>query len=182
MKTFTETEVRDLLVGQKDWLRKLSWRYFGGYGQGQDENRKDISQEGYHGMWEAIQNFDGTGTIEGWMRQNARWKMNVWMTRYTRQGDRFTAIDTEDEVWSALMGTEELSDVFSSYHHGEIMEAINSLTPTQREYVYRRFWLGQLQPEISEAMNVVNAGTSYWTARYGARNKLAETLAHLVEV
>lgn len=180
MDAQTEITTREALESQKDWLRKTSWWYFRGYGAGDDANRQDLCQEGYLGMWEAIRNFDGTGTLEGWMRQNARWKMNVWMTRFTRHPE--PAVDMEDPVWSDLIASGELDSVFTAYHHGEIMEAINSLSETQKEYVYRRFWLGQIQPEISKAMNVVNAGTSYWTARYGARTKLAEKLAHLVEV
>lgn len=180
MNTFTEAEVRELLEAQKVWLRALSWRYFAGKDQGSDENRADIRQEGYQGMWEAIQNFDGTGTLEGWMRQNARWKMNVFMTRYTRHPE--PAVDAEDFVWEALFASADLDGVFTAYHHGEVMEAINSLSPTQKEYVYRRFWLGQLQPEICEAMGIHNPMHLWSRPKYGAKPKLAKLLGHLVEV
>ena len=39
--------------------------------------------------------------------------------------------------------------VAMAYHHGEIMQALNSLTFTQRVYVYERFWEGRTNPEIA---------------------------------
>lgn len=55
-------------------------------------------------------------------------------------------------------------DNIMAYHTREIVAAINTLTPVEREYIYRRFWLDEV------------IGSDVWPE---AQEKLRQLLVHL---
>lgn len=85
---------------------------------------------------------------------------------------------SEDELEAALGHVLIAEGVIMAYHHGEIAQALDSLTPRQREYVELRFWRGMEHPEL-EAHFGYNPGSLWSAKKGGARVRLAKELAHL---
>lgn len=95
-----------------------------------------------------------------------------------RREDRYSLDDPDIDIF--LTAHESLEAVLMAYHEGEIVEAINALSPTQREFVVLRFWCGMSYPEIAEIQGKTPGGVSgIWTK--SIRPALMERLAHLVE-
>ena len=61
-----------------------------------------------------------------------------------------------------------------AYHHGEIAQALDGLTPREREYVFLRFWCGWKLPQMREHFGY--EPSALWRK---ARPKLTLALAHL---
>lgn len=65
-----------------------------------------------------------------------------------------------------------------AYHYGEIMQAINTLPEQHRQYVYRRFWLGDNSSEIARELGLSVTGMhNRWSRTI--RPALVESLSHL---
>ena len=60
--------------------------------------------------------------------------------------------------------------------HGEIYDAIASLTPAQRKYVYARFWHGMTTAEMKAEVFGYDPSALWNSAKNGAKRKLAEQL------
>lgn len=96
-----------------------------------------------------------------------------------RRSSRDSLDDPDIDV--VLTANESLEAVLMAYHDGEIVEAINALSPTQREYVVLRFWCGMTNPEIAAVQGKTPSGvSSIWSK--AIRPSLLERLSHLVEV
>lgn len=162
----------------------------------------DIVQEGYVAMWRALGTYDpARGTLPSWLTGAARLRMHEvahghgqWTGRPATRGSRsveaavsldaLTAADPDHPSLAVM-----LDDVEAAYHHGEIAEAIASLSPAQRRYVFARFWLGldpaARTPEMRALVAEVPVLRQRWlwsgtSKQRGARQRLAERLAHLV--
>lgn len=175
-----------VLPRYKNWLLKIAWEYSSNLSEVQD-----LAQEGYIAMWKALQTFDESKNIKlsTHLMNKARWRISEVRARGTytgmpsRAGKRHTAgteanKNTEQSVdMSESMFDIEISDnidsILLAYHHGEIMEAINSLPVQQRKRVYDRFW-----------KNDYDAKNSAWWfgKRIGARDRLKERLGHLESI
>lgn len=59
--------------------------------------------------------------------------------------------DQDGPIAEPLDESDPLSAVEWGYHHGLLRQALESLRPEDREYVFRRFWMGQTNAEITEA-------------------------------
>ena len=144
---------------------------------------RDLAQEGWVAMWKATKSWDGRGTLDGHMKQHAWWAMLKIVSRRKEAPASVDMTDVETwDVFADLSNSEALEHVHNAYHSGDILEAIRNLTPKQREYVIRRFWKGQSYTEIKEAMGGQNPAALWSKKFYGARDRLARQLAHLVEV
>lgn len=62
------------------------------------------------------------------------------------------SFDDPDFAWEPA-APDLLDDVLRAYHHGELMAALNQLTPRQRHYVYSRFWEGKTNAEIAAELD-----------------------------
>ena len=81
-------------------------------------------------------------------------------------------------VMDLLAAVDLLGEIEIAYHHGEIMQAINSLPDEHREYLYRRFWEGWNDSEIARSMGVSTSGMhNRWVRTI--RPALIERLQHL---
>lgn len=93
-----------------------------------------------------------------------------------RRKDRDSFDDPDFET--VVLADQHLDVVLLAYHYGEIVQAINTLTPGQREYVVLRFWNGMTNAEIA-----AERGTSISTVRSAwnrhIRPALMEHLSHL---
>lgn len=173
----------------------------------QDLSRiEDVAQEGRVALWRALK--DGVPyPVEV---AKSRMKQVSWYSRTTpptgslHEGKRYEpqtqSIEAEsgrdgssDDIVARLFGlVDHLEDVEIAYHQGEIAEAISTLTPKQRAYVYARFWCGmdtvagsrndglrlakEMNPQVNDRSGVLWTGNK--TTR-GAKDRLVEALDHL---
>lgn len=143
----------------------------------------------------------GGGPLTMWMRANARWRMKevrsnrCWTghdssTRPTLGGHapRITSVhylselfDNQDAMANLLEAADLMQGVEMAYHRGEIAEAMSSLSPRQREYVYLRFWQGYNTGDLTRHFGY-DPTTGMWSGKEAARGKLRRELAHLSSV
>lgn len=96
-----------------------------------------------------------------------------------RRANRDSLDDPDCDL--VLVAQQVLDSVMLAYHEGEIVEAINALTPDQREYVVLRFWHGMTNPEIAAIQGKsVGAVSSAWSTYIAP--SLRSRLAHLVGI
>lgn len=147
---------------------------------------QDLAQDGWLAMWQATRSWNGTGQLDGWMKAKMQWAMLQKVQRRKPQEVLFdtgvSESDQEDSIMVKLAASEDIDVLLMSYHEGEILQALNALTPKQRQYVVRRFWLGQCGRELREALGTKYIDSLWHQKKHGARYKLARALSHLVEV
>lgn len=177
----TDDSYTEHILALRPWLFKVAWQYSNDYNIVQD-----LVQEANVEIWREIQAYKPTCGVplEVHLKNKAKWRMKEILQRgnYTgmesRQGRKHVA-GTEsnknrevsvDRMLSYFDVAKDCEDLELSYHHGEIIEAINSLPPHQRKLVYERFWLGLWNPQN---------GSWWYSKRIGARDRLAKQLAQL---
>lgn len=133
-------------------------------------------------MWRALKKYDPEkGALATWLTNAARMRMldvlrrDTWTGTDSRRGHVRSGheppVDTHDDHWiERLIAESNLDGVELAYHEGEIMRAINALTPTQQRYVIDRFWGDKAPGDLPRGI---------WQ---NAKPKLAAALAHLVSV
>lgn len=167
----------------------------------------DLAQEGGIAMWRALGTYDpAKGGLAGWLTTAARQRMRAlawghdrWIGHEAQRGkqtvestvslDAILDPEAGGDDGVLLEAAELLEGVELAYHQGEIAAALDTLSPAQRRYVVGRFWLGldptSRAPGMKEACALVpemKRGSSLWlgtTGQRGARDRLAEALAHL---
>jgi DNA-directed RNA polymerase specialized sigma24 family protein len=174
------TELDSLLNGYRAALVKMAFEV-----SNRSDLVQDLAQEGHIAMWKAAQQGTPAGVKQStYLLNQARWRMKRCLERHTWTGmeDRRTsgyggtakrlyADDVEQgmptDAEDMCRADNDVEMFILSYHHGEIMSAINKLTMSQREKVFRRFWRGE------------NVTGGWWYGPHGAKEKLATELAHL---
>lgn len=164
----TEREERDLLEWYKPWLRTVAARMC----RSKPSRVDDLVQEGWIAIWRATKTWDSRSPLDWWLKRKA---VGVMLDKIRNEESKKNTLfnyvpDINDVVTVAFV----LDNVELAYHHGEIMRALNTLTPRQREYVVMRFWGGQGYPDLCEHFGY--PPQALWTA---SRKKLADELAHL---
>lgn len=186
----------------ESWLRRRALSLCGSTGHLRFD---DAVQEGRIELWRTFQETGNTeqATARAAMRMKAvALNVGVRMTGEAPR-DRFTAPQDNDSLdrpvgefatlGDLIEAADSLDDVEWAYHHGEILEAFNALTPKQQQYVYARFWCGIDMPAGSRNEGVKQAKEQnpilrrdvLWTGNkttVGAKERLAEKLAHLREL
>lgn len=162
------------------------------------QTQEDLAQECYYAMWEALKLYNpAKGALPSYLTVSAKNRLNRVLKRNFYLGTpgvkghkreaAAVPIDTtpgpteESGGWIDRQLSTALGDVELAYHHGEIMEAIRDLNPTQRQYVYYRFWRGLSNSEIRQ---VIGGGdpSGHWThPQRGARARLRARLTHLAD-
>lgn len=162
------------------------------------QTQEDLAQECYYAMWEALKKYDPAKgalpsflTVSATNRLNRVLKRDAYLGTPGVRGHRREAaavpIDTtpnpteESGGWIDRQLSTTLGDVELAYHHGEIMDAIRTLTPKQQRYVYYRFWHQMTNPEIRQ---IIGGGdpSGHWThPERGARARLAARLGDLAD-
>jgi RNA polymerase sigma factor (sigma-70 family) len=89
-----------------------------------------------------------------------------------RRGDRDSVDDETLQLDQVLQAAEVLDDVCVAYHHGEILQALNALTLTQREIAVLRYYGGWSDAEIA-----VRQGCSKQTVERRWREQVRPALA-----
>jgi hypothetical protein len=98
-----------------------------------------------------------------------------------RRRDRDSVNDETLQLDEVVATGQVLDEVLLAYHHGEILEALNALTFTQRAHVVRRFWGGWSNAEIAAAQGCSKQTVErQW--RTDIRPQLVRRLGHLVNI
>ncbi len=172
-----------LLANYRGWLRKVAVGLIGDHAL-----VEDLAQEGWVAMWRALPSYDpDRGALPGWLTDHAYWRMlklagsRAWLGRPKQNLGRgslrdYTELPSSDSsVWELLAAADALDGVLLAYHRGQILEAISQLTPSQRRYVYLRFWCGYKTPDLTEAFGY-DPSSLWHSSKNGARHKLRESL------
>lgn len=195
----TLDEEGEILSDYERWLHKVANRLL----PATDPKHDDLVQEGRVAMWKALRAHDPSkGSLPAWLTRAAenRMKNLAWgkgqpTGHEARRGVQEAPVaasveEMVEEGPDSLFGAvDALLGVEWAYHHGEIMQAINALSPLQRRYVYARFWLN-VQPQAMQP-GVVAYRKAEWpevgkthlwkgsTDQRGAHERLVAALAHL---
>lgn len=170
----------DVLADYRRWLYRVANDLLGP----EHPDVDDLAQEGYIAMWRALGTFDSAkGSLPSWLTLNARTRMQEcvqrghWFGAPSRRGKRpnQAVVVSLDALPVEVAVSADLEGVELAYHQGELVAAIDALTPSQRRYVIARFWGGLTCTQMEKFGVFTNAG-GRWEA---ARAKLAESLAHL---
>lgn len=153
----------------------------------------DLVQEGRVAMWKALQTFDAArGALPAWLTYKAKNRMltcvteNLWEGTARKTGNNSLKVNPTPVVADTIVV--HLKEDYShsenldlSYHSAEIVEAVNALTPKQREYVYFRFWRSMTGSDMVKEFGYNPNGL--WAAKTsGAKARLKSKLAHLEAV
>lgn len=175
----------EILRNYRGWLLKTAWDY-----ANNAEQARDLAQEGWVAMWRALREERPAGVKEStYLMNSARWRMKrCWERRtWTGMPDRRAegyggsqkriwahevefGIDCISDLADEQVTADAAADLEWNYHHGEIMQALNKLTPKQKEHVIRCFWMGE------------RLSGSWWFGPKGIKHRLAEELSHLREL
>ncbi len=159
---------RELLLSYRPWLRAIATRM-------QPLRAEEIAQEGWIAIWRAVQSHDAEFAPQDfWLKKNALDRMRSVLRDYQAQLRDWRQQVLVGDLTAIWEGEEALLEMDLAYHHGEIAQALHSLTPREREYVFLRFWHGYRKPEMIAHFGYEPNGL--WRT---ARPKLAEALAHL---
>lgn len=95
---------------------------------------------------------------------------------YDREPLTYTSLEALlDEGFDPTGAGEVLDSVIAAYAEGEILRALNVLTPAERKYVVLRFWRGATPSELRAAFGYEPTGV--WVS---AKRRLKPVLAHLL--
>lgn len=181
------------------WLRAASVKILSN-----DSAREDVLQEGRITLWKTWRAYEGDSDRVKIALNRAKQRMMqvAWRDapttgnpaekrRYEAKVDAHIDGMLPADVEELLAYASGVDDVEVAYHHGEIVAALNALTPKQRAYVYARFWCGMdasdgfhMVPGVREARNnnPILRRDVLWTGNktsVGAKKVLAAKLAHL---
>ncbi len=176
----------ELLFSLRPWLITVAWQY-----AKTGADAQELAQEGHIAAWRALQKWTPEKGIakETHLKHKAKWRMVEVVQRgnltgmESRQGKKYSAgteANKDREIpmdftveHDGVALQQYIDSMIVAYHHGEIYEAINSLTPKQKQQVFDRFWRGIYDPKNS----------AWWFGKdYGVRSKLLEKLEHLREL
>lgn len=148
---------------------------------------EDLAQEGRIALWRAVQSHPGhsreyySAASGRRIREAAIRQTWTGHTRHhgqptdpLRQPGKRSLDDPDFAVPEAVDGTDWVNAAEWGYHRGEILAALNTLSPQAREYVWRRFWCGWSAGELDQVY-----GGNSWRVWDAARSELREMLALL---
>lgn len=148
-----------------------------------DEKFDDLVQEGVVAGWKAAPRATGDpitfGAVSARRRIADVGTGKAPMLGNETKGPTYRPKHTDDldAVKELLDGSDLLDKVEWSYHHGQIVQVLNSLPLRQREYVYYRFWQGMTDAEIAARKGTTrDTERSLWSR---IKPVLARELAHL---
>jgi RNA polymerase sigma factor (sigma-70 family) len=185
----------DTIAAYRPWLYKTAT----GLLNPQHPELEDLVQEGRIAMWQALGTHDpDKGALPAWLTARARWRMTEAVTQRNWSGKPARRDGRHPVAFPAVLSLDAsrgdgitladllpddgdvLESVLNAYHHGEIYDAICSLAPKQREYVYARFWKQLTTSEMKAEIFGYDPSALWNSPKNGAKKKLAEKLAEMV--
>jgi RNA polymerase sigma factor (sigma-70 family) len=143
---------------------------------------EDLMQEALIEAWRAISE-GHSPALAAWRARkavNQHAQRELWTGQDTNRGNTKDVFRARGYVFieDMLHHPAYLSKVEEGYFDGELVRAINDLTPRQREIVVRRFWLCDTYSEIAQGMGLATKTViNVW--HDDVKPVLRQRLAHL---
>ncbi len=166
----------ELLEHYRPWLRTVARGMLAGR-----PGVEDLAAEGWIAVWKALharRDVTTKAPLDWWLKRQAVLRMKTCL-RDWHDPVKHRQHVLMDDVTAVVDLPAELGAIELAYHHGEILAALNELTPNEREYVWLRFWVhtgGRFNPLLRQRF-----GKDAFDLWRTARPKLAAALGHLQE-
>lgn len=147
-------------ASQKEIFSKLYGRLLGicmRYADDQDE-AKDVLQNGFIKVFNSIENYKGEGSFEGWIK---RIVVNTAIDNYRRKKVKPIITDSEltDRLGDETEDEEDVSSIYNQIPIAEVMDAVQRLSPAYRTIFNLYVLEGYNHNEIAEMLEI-SVGTS----------------------
>lgn len=138
-----------------------------------DDEAKDILQNGFIKVFKSIENYKGDGSFEGWIK---RIVINTAIDNYRRKKVKPVVVDSEmtDRVGSDLEDEVEDESIYQQIPVNVVLEAVQELSPAYQTVFNLYVMEGYNHNEIAEMLDI-SVGTSKSNlskARLNLRKKL----------
>jgi RNA polymerase sigma-70 factor (ECF subfamily) len=141
-----------------------------------EEEAKDLMQEGFIKVFSNIGSYNGKGSFEGWIK---RIIINTAITHYKKNKHKYAVEDISvvNSIEISVEQEEEVEELYSEYTSEDLMKALNSL-PEQYKIVFNLFYIeNQSHAEIAQLLSL-DEKTSR-TRLFRAKKLLKEYLTNL---
>jgi len=167
-------------IAQKEVFSKLYRRLFGvcmRYAEDQDE-AKDILQNGFIKVFKSIENYKGDGSFEGWIK---RIVINTAIDNYRRKKVKPLVIDSDltDRLGDDMEDELEDETIYQQIPIKMVLEAVQKLSPAYQTVFNLYVMEGYNHNEIAEMLEI-SVGTSKSNLSK-ARQNLRRLLKPLVD-
>lgn len=142
-----------------------------------DDEAKDILQNGFIKVFKSIENYKGDGSFEGWIK---RIVINTAIDNYRRKKVKPVVVDSEltDRLGGELEDEEDYS-IYQDIQVNTVLESVQKLSPAYRTVFNLYVLEGYNHNEIAEMLDI-SVGTSKSNLSK-ARLNLRKLLKPLVE-
>ena len=123
-----------------------------------DDDAKDILQNGFIKVFKSIENYKGDGSFEGWIK---RIVINTAIDHYRRKKVKPLVVDSEmtDRVGSNMEDEQEDESVYQQIPVNVVLDSVQKLSPAYRTVFNLYVLEGYNHNEIAEMLDI-SVGTS----------------------
>lgn len=155
-----------------DGMRRILFSICLRYADNQDE-AQDILQNGFIKVFKNINNFNGDGSFEGWIK---RIVVNTAIDNYRRKKVKPVTVDSEltDRIGAGLEDEDEELSIYERVPIQRVLDAVQELSPVYKIVFNLYVMEGYNHNEIAEMLEI-SVGTSKSNlskARLNLRKKL----------
>jgi len=155
-----------------DGMRRILFSICLRYADNQDE-AQDILQNGFIKVFKNINNFNGEGSFEGWIK---RIVVNTAIDNYRRKKVKPVTVDSEltDRIGAGLEDEDEELSIYERVPIQRVLDAVQELSPVYKMVFNLYVMEGYNHNEIAEMLEI-SVGTSKSNlskARLNLRKKL----------
>ncbi len=123
-----------------------------------DDEAKDILQNGFIKVFKSVENYKGDGSFEGWIK---RIVINTAIDNYRRKKVKPVVVDSEmtDRVGSNMEDEQEDESVYQQIPVNVVLDSVQKLSPAYRTVFNLYVLEGYNHNEIAEMLDI-SVGTS----------------------
>ena len=123
-----------------------------------DDEAKDILQNGFIKVFKSVENYKGDGSLEGWVK---RIVINTAIDNYRRKKVKLVVVDSEltDRLGSNMEEEVEDDSIYQQIPIKAVLDAVQDLSPAYRTVFNLYVLEGYNHNEIAE-MLTISVGTS----------------------
>jgi len=123
-----------------------------------DDEAKDILQNGFIKVFKSVENYKGDGSFEGWIK---RIVINTAIDNYRRKKVKPVVVDSEmtDRVGSNMEDEQEGESVYQQIPVNVVLDSVQKLSPAYRTVFNLYVLEGYNHNEIAEMLDI-SVGTS----------------------
>lgn len=159
----TEKLIKGCISGERKYQQLLYKQFYGKmfavccrYVKNQDE-AKDLLQEGFIKVFEKLSNYNNKGSFEGWVR---RIMVNNAIDHFRKSKNIFTSIDEKIQIKDENDNMAEEDDsLFSKFKANDLIAAIQKLSPAYQTVFNLYVVEGYSHQDIADELNI-SVGTS----------------------